>query len=325
MSSILVFGTPSKERISAIQKRTGAPVYHVEGPDDATLPQLLQSEADKIEILAVFTHGIDADLIGQFPNLRMIANYGVGYDGIDMRAATDRRIVVTNTPGVLDEDVADMAVLLLLATVRGLLPEDRLVRNDGWRKRQRSQLRPSVHRMTIGMLGLGNIGMAIARRLEAFGCTILYHTRHSKAVDYDYHSDLNAMARASDALIVIIPGGRETHHLVDAGVLEELGENGYLINVARGSVVDEPALIAALENGTIAGAGLDVFADEPNVPSSLRSADNVVLTPHIASATPFSRDAMADLLIENIQKFLQEGRVITPVRESMDYAQMAER
>ncbi len=324
MAAVLILGPPSERLLAAVEKATGATVLSATGADDDALPSLIDKHGGDIAVVGAVGEAVDATLMDRLPKLGLIANFGVGYDGIDVEAATQRRIVVTNTPGILGEDVADMAVLLLLATVRGLLHDDRLVREGRWPDEPQPTLRPAVHRMTVGIVGLGDIGSAIARRLQAFGCTILYHTRSRKDVGYTYFGDVKEMAAAADALILIVPGGDETRHMIDADVLKALGERGFLVNVARGSVVDEEALIAALENGTIAGAGLDVFADEPNVPQALRNSDRVVLTPHSASGTFFAHRALAELFIGNIRDFLGNGTVKTPVPECRDDARTTE-
>lgn len=259
---------------------------------------------------------IGSDWFDRLPALEIVANFGVGYDGIDANAAAERGIVVTNTPGVLDEEVADLTVGLLLATLRRIPQADRHVRTGAWAEKP-FPLSPTLRGRRIGILGLGAIGKAVARRLEAFGVPIAYHGRSRQpGIDYAYHATPVDLAAACDVLIAIVPGGQGTRHLVDAAVLAALGEDGIFINVARGSVVDQDALIAALERGTILAAGLDVYADEPTVPDSLRAMPNTVLLPHIGSASQRTRDAMGKLVVDNLCAWFDRGRAITPVAET---------
>lgn len=247
------------------------------------------------------------------PGLRAIANFGVGYDNIDVEEATRRGIVVSNTPGVLTDAVADLSVLLVLDVLRQASAADRFVRRGEWAAGKRYPLTREVRGSVIGILGLGRIGEAVAERLVPFGAKIAYHSRSPKDVAWAYHPSPVALAEASDVLVVLTPGGAGTEHLVDASVLDALGPNGFLVNVARGSVVDEAALVVALEEGRIAGAGLDVFADEPNVPDALLGRDDVVLLPHVGSATVQTREAMARLVLDNVAAFVERGELVTPV------------
>jgi lactate dehydrogenase-like 2-hydroxyacid dehydrogenase len=247
------------------------------------------------------------------PDLRAVANYGVGYDNVDVEEATRRGIVVSNTPDVLTDAVADLSVALVLDVLRQVSAADRFVRRGEWAEGKRFPLTREVRGSVVGILGLGRIGQAVAERLEPFGARIGYHSRSPKDVAWTYHATASELARASDVLVVLTPGGAETHHLVDAAVLDALGPEGFLVNVARGSVVDEVALVAALEEGRLAGAGLDVFADEPNVPAALLGRDDVVLLPHVASATVQTREAMATLVLDNVASFLKTGKLVTPV------------
>lgn len=260
--------------------------------------------------------GVDRALIARLPALEIVANFGVGYDAVDVGAAAERGIVVTNTPGVLDDEVADLAVALVLATVRRLPQADRFLREGRWTSAA-FPLTGSLRDRSIGIVGLGRIGRAIAGRLAAFGRPLAYHARNPVAdVPWRHYADLRQMAHAVDILVVIVPGGAATRHLIDRPVLEALGPSGILINVARGSVVDEAALIRALGDGTIAAAGLDVFADEPDVPEALRRMDNVVLLPHVASATHFTRNAMGQLVVDNLLAWSQGRPPLTPVPET---------
>lgn len=258
---------------------------------------------------------IGSDWFDRLPALEIVANFGVGYDGIDANAAAERGIVVTNTPGVLDEEVADLTLGLLLATLRRIPQADRHVRTGAWAQGP-LPLSPTLRGRRIGILGLGAIGKAVARRLEAFGVAVAYHGRSQQSdIGYDYHATPVALAAACDVLIAIVPGGQGTQHLVDAAVLAALGPDGIFINVARGSVVDQDALIAALQDGTILAAGLDVYADEPNVPDSLRALPNTVLLPHIGSASQHTREAMGKLVVDNLCAWFDTGKALTPVSE----------
>lgn len=247
------------------------------------------------------------------PGLRAIVNFGVGYDNVDVAEASRRGIVVSNTPDVLNDAVADIAVALVIDVLRRVTAADRFVRSGAWAAGERFPLSRDVRGSRIGILGLGRIGTSVAERLEGFGAEIRYHSRSPKDVRWAYDASPVALAEASDVLVVLTPGGSSTRHLVDAAVLEALGPEGFLVNVARGSVVDEDALVAALEQGRIAGAGLDVFADEPHVPEALLVCDDVVLLPHVGSATTQTREAMGRLVLDNVDAFLERGELVTPV------------
>ena len=250
------------------------------------------------------------------PDLRAIVNFGVGYDNVDVAEASRRGIVVSNTPDVLTDAVADLAVFLAVDLLRGLTAADRFVRSGAWGRGESFPLTRDVRGAVVGVLGLGRIGTAAAERLEALGAEVRYHSRSPKDVGWSYHPTPVALAAASDVLVVLTPGGAETDGLVDAAVLDALGPEGYLVNVARGSVVDEEALVAALEDGRIAGAGLDVFADEPHVPEALLARDDVVLLPHVGSATTQTREAMGRVVLDNVDAFLDRGELVTPVPRS---------
>ncbi|CAM3714057.1 2-hydroxyacid dehydrogenase [Nocardioides zeicaulis] len=247
------------------------------------------------------------------PDLRAVVNFGVGYDNVDVAEAARRGIVVSNTPDVLTDAVADLAVLLVLDVLRRASAADRFVRSGAWARGERMPLARDVRGAVVGVLGLGRIGSAAAARLEAFGAEVHYHSRRPRDVAWTHHVSPVDLARASDVLLVLVPGGDGTRHLVDAEVLDALGADGFLVNVARGSVVDEDALVAALEDGRIAGAGLDVFADEPHVPAALLRRDDVVLLPHVGSATTGTREAMGRLVLDNVDAFLERGELVTPV------------
>lgn len=256
---------------------------------------------------------VDAALLVQLPALEVISVFGVGYDGVDVAAALARGVPVSNTPDVLTEEVADLGIALMLSIARRIPQADRFVREGQWPKGP-FPLTRKVSGARLGIVGLGRIGQAIAERARAFGMSIAYTTRNRRDDSpYTYHPDAQSLARAVDFLLVITPGGAGTRGLIDAVVLAALGPKGYLINVARGSVVDEPALVHAVTSGAIAGAALDVFADEPNVPEALRAHPNVVLTPHMASGTWETRGAMADLAFANLQAHFAGRPLLTPV------------
>ncbi len=259
---------------------------------------------------------VTADVMGRFPKLEFVANFGVGYDKIDAAWAGKHGITVTNTPGVLDEEVADTAMALTLAAVRRLSAAERHLRAGRWPDGP-YPLSPSLRGRTLGILGLGRIGKAIARRAEAFGLAIAYHNRRPvPGAPYLYVPTLLGLARACDILLVAIPGGPDSRAVVDKPVLEALGPEGVLINVARGSVVDETALIEALRDGTIQGAGLDVYAHEPHVPQALIDIDHVVLLPHVGSASRRTRDAMGQLVVDNLLSWAAGKGPLTPVAET---------
>ncbi len=259
---------------------------------------------------------VDAALYDRLPRLEIVSNFGVGYDGIDAVEAARRNVVVTNTPDVLNDEVADLAVGLLLATIRQIPQTDRYLRAGHWRKGD-YPLTATLRGRTIGILGLGRIGRAIARRLEGFDVAIAYHGRRKQDdVAYTYYDDLIAMARAVDVLVVVAPASHATRNIVGAAVLEALGPQGILINVARGSLVDERALIEALKSGTIHSAGLDVFAEEPHVPEALTALDHVVLLPHVGSASVHTRQRMGSLMVENLLSWFAGKGPVTPVPET---------
>jgi lactate dehydrogenase-like 2-hydroxyacid dehydrogenase len=257
--------------------------------------------------------GADAKLMDALPALRVISNFGVGYETIDVDAATKRNILVSNTPDVLTDCVADLALGLMIDVARGLSAAERFVRRGDWLKAQ-FPLATRVSGKRLGILGLGRIGGAIAKRAEGFDMQIRYHNRRPvEGAAYEHMASLIELARWADFLVIAAAGGAQTRGLVSAEVIEALGPQGFLINIARGSVVDEPALVRALGEKRIAGAALDVFVDEPNMPAALLELDNVVLLPHIASGTHETRNAMGNLVVENLRAFFSTGRVVTPV------------
>ncbi|UVC15857.1 2-hydroxyacid dehydrogenase [Mesorhizobium onobrychidis] len=262
--------------------------------------------------------GINAALIDALPNLEIIANFGVGYDSVDARHAAQRGVMVTNTPDVLTEEVADTAIGLLINTVRELPRAETWLRDGSWARNGNYRLsRLTLRGRRVGIFGMGRIGLAIARRLEAFGLPIAYHNRRQiEGLSYEYYGTLKGLAEAVDTLISVAPGGASTEKAVNAEILSALGPNGVFVNIGRGSTVDEAALAAALANGTIAAAGLDVFADEPNVPAALLAAPSTSLLPHVGSASEHTRRAMADLCVDNLVSWFSEGRALTPVPET---------
>ena len=262
--------------------------------------------------------GINAAMIDALPNLEIIANFGVGYDSVDARHAATRGVMVTNTPDVLTEEVADTTIGLLINTVRELYSAEKWLRDGAWVKQGNYRLsRLTLQRRSVGIFGMGRIGLAVARRLEAFGLPIAYHNRRKvEGLSYQYHSTLKGLAEAVDTLICVAPGGAATEKAINAEVLSALGPDGVFVNIGRGSTVDEAALAVALKNGAIAAAGLDVFADEPNVPRALLDAPNASLLPHVGSASDHTRRAMADLCVDNLVSWFGERRPLTPVPET---------
>jgi hydroxypyruvate reductase len=279
-------------------------------------PAAFAAVKNKIEAIAANGESkVPAALIAQLPALRLISVFGVGYDGIDVPAAIAHGAKVTHTPDVLNDEVADLALALMLAVSRKIVQADQHVRSEAWLQGP-MPLGRKVSGARLGIVGMGRIGQTIARRTQAFDMQVSYTARHAKPeVSYPYFSSVTELAAQVDFLVVITPGGAATRKLINADVLQALGPQGYLINVARGSVVDEAALIDALERGVIAGAGLDVFEAEPRVPEALRKSDKVVLTPHIGSATSQTRNAMADLAFDNLALHFAGKPLRTPVPE----------
>ena len=274
---------------------------------------------NKIKAIAIAytANKVDGNFLQQFPHLEQVSSFGVGYDHIDAKWAGEHGIVITNTPEVLNEEVADTALGLLLCTVRELPQSERYLRAGKWKAGHYPLTKATLRDRTVGMVGMGRIGKAIARRLEAFGVPVVYHSRNPQAgVKYKYYSKLIDMARDVDTLMVIVPGGASTKNMINAEVLKALGPRGVLINMARGSVVDEPALIEALQKRTIYSAGLDVFANEPDVPKELIEMDHIVLFPHLGSSTEATRAAMDQLVVDNILAWAAGKPPLTPVAET---------
>jgi lactate dehydrogenase-like 2-hydroxyacid dehydrogenase len=318
-------GTVTTKKLDDVL-RIGAfePTFHAELEaryEIPTLPEgrqraefLAQHAADIRVVLTSGHPGVDAETMAALPNLRVIVNNGAGVDSIDLSAAKHHGVGVSNTPDVLSDTVADTAVGLILMTLRRFGAADRYVRAGRWAQEGQFPYARDVSGLQVGILGLGRIGSAIATRLLGFDCAIAYHNRHR--IDdspYRYADSAVELAESVDILVVATTGGHGNRHLVDRAVLEALGPEGYLVNIARGSVVDQDALVELLVGGGLAGAGLDVFADEPNVPAELLSLDNAVLFPHIGSATARTRRAMALLAIQNLERYLATGELVTPV------------
>lgn len=280
-------------------------------------PSLSDEDAQRITAVAV-SGSFNAKWIDALPKLEVIANFGVGYDGVDVKHAASRGIVVTNTPDVLNDEVADTTIALLINTVRRLYQAETYLREGKWEKDGPFALSPfSLRGRKVGLFGMGRIGQEIAKRLEPFKVELGYHTRSKRAeLAYSYYGSLKEMAQAVDILICIVPGTPETHKAINAEILSALGANGVFINVGRGSSVDEDALLKALQDGSLGAAGLDVFYDEPHVPEGFLSLPNVTLLPHVASASVPTRNAMADLVADNVLGWLNERKVVTPVPET---------
>ena len=289
---------------------------------DRSDPALVDADwAGDIRAVAAMTV-IDPAFVDALPNLEIVASFGVGYDQVDAGYCASRGIMVTNTPDVLTEEVADTAVGLLINTVRELPRAEAWLRDGKWAGQGPYPLTSATLRgRHAGIFGMGRIGLAIARRLEAFGINISYHNRRPvDGTPYTYYPTLSGLAEAVDTLISIAPGGAATEKAVNADVLKALGPDGVFINIGRGSTVDEAALAAALADGTIRAAGLDVFADEPRVPAALLALPNACLLPHVGSASRHTRQAMADLVVDNLLSWFQDGKPISPVPETANIA-----
>jgi lactate dehydrogenase-like 2-hydroxyacid dehydrogenase len=293
------------------------PFFEVHSTNLSSMAEILARHCTQIRAIA--TRGrqrVDAALIRNLPLLETIASFAVGYDSIDLEAARQRGVIVTNTPDVLNDEVADYTVGLLLATLRKIPQGDRFVRSGKW-SREPFRLTASLRDRVIGFAGMGRIAAATVHRLKAFGVPMAYSSRRPRPeLDLPFYRNFRDLAAAVDVLIVLLPGGAATDKVINAEVLAALGPRGILINVARGSVVDQDAVIEALKNGVIAGAGLDVFADEPRVPQALLEFENVVLMPHTATGTAYTRELMIDLAVRNLQSWFAGHGPITPVPET---------
>ncbi|MDD9908839.1 MAG: 2-hydroxyacid dehydrogenase [Ahrensia sp.] len=288
-------------------------VVQVSSRDD--IMAMSDDQRAEIEGFATFGWG-PADVIDALPNLKCISSFGVGYDGVAAQHAADKGVVTCHTPNVLNDDVANTTIMLILATMRRLIAQEAYARSGAWEREGSAPLTHSIAGKTVGIVGLGRIGEAIAHKLSVFNCITVYHSRSKKDVDYPYYADLMEMAQASDVLVVITPGGPATKHLVNRDVIDALGPDGTLVNISRGTVIDEEAMVLALQEGRLGGAGLDVFEAEPKIPDGLKGLDNVTLTPHVGSATYETRQAMGDLVVDNIIGFFKDGKPIAPVPEA---------
>lgn len=312
---------PSPERLHEHALRRIADEFElvtVERADPALLDGVDRSAVKALAGMAT----IGVDFIDALPELQIIANFGVGYDAVDADHAASRGIMVTNTPDVLNDEVADTTVGLLLSTLRELPKAEAWLRSGRWVSDGAYPLtRGTLRGRSVGIFGLGRIGLAVAKRLEAFGVPISYHNRRKvEGVPYRYHASLEELARNVDTLISVAPGGAATLKAIDARIFAALGPEGVFVNIGRGSTVDEDALAQALRDGTILAAGLDVFADEPNVPAGLLAAENACLLPHVGSSTQHTRTAMSNLVVDNLVGWFGTGRVLTPVPETAHIA-----
>ena len=315
MADLLLIGGATPQMLERLEA-----AFTIHRLADAADPAAwLVEHGAKIHYVATNGHdGVKPDHIKAMPNLKLISCYGVGYDAIDTHLARAGGIMVTHTPNVLNAEVASTALMLMLACYRNFLADDAHVRSGDWEINGNAPLSRSADNQVVGIVGLGRIGQAIADKLAPFNATILYHSRSQKMVPYQYYGSLVDMAQAADVLICITPGGEETNKLVNLKVINALGPKGTLINVSRGSVVDETAMIAALQDGRLGWAGLDVFEQEPKVPEALRALSNVVLLPHVGSASHETRAAMGDLTVDNLLQHSNIGTVISPVPECED-------
>jgi lactate dehydrogenase-like 2-hydroxyacid dehydrogenase len=321
-------GTNSSEKIDLLVHGPRKPIVDNGFPDQFVLhhfetthdlERLTPDVAAKVRGIAITYNTVrgDAKTLERFPKLEIVSSFGVGYDHVDANYARDHKIMVTNTPDVLTEEVADIAMGLLIATLREFVKADRYLRTGQWQTAQFPLSPGSLRDRTVGIVGMGRIGQAIARRIEASQVPVVYHTRNPVAgLSYKHYSDLMQMAKDVDTLVVIVPGGPGTAKMINAEVMKALGPRGVIINVARGTVVDEQALVAALKSGTILAAGLDVFEREPNVPEELKAMQNVVLLPHIGSASVVTRNAMDQLVVDNLKVWFAGKPPLTPVPET---------
>jgi lactate dehydrogenase-like 2-hydroxyacid dehydrogenase len=309
---VLLLGPPRPVFVNGL-----APAFTVHRLPEKDAEGAVAALASRLRAIAVssVTDRVDAALMARLPRLEIVSTFGVGYDHIDAAWAGARGIVVTNTPDVLTEEVADTALGLLLCTAREFVEAERYLRAGKWLQKGYPLSKATLRNRTVGLVGMGRIGKAIARRLDAMSVPVVYHARHQAAdVAYRHYPNLIEMARAVDVLLVIVPGGAQTKDLIGRDVLEALGPDGILINMARGSVVDEPALIKALQDNTILSAGLDVFAREPEVPAELIAMDHVVLFPHLGSASVYTRTQMDQLVVDNLLAWAAGKPPLTPVR-----------
>jgi lactate dehydrogenase-like 2-hydroxyacid dehydrogenase len=313
-ADVLVFGPPKPIVTKGLSE--GFVLHQFENQRD--LGRIAAAMAERIRGIAVTDLvRVDQAMLTKFPKLEIISSFGVGYDHIDFNYARDHKIVVTHTPDVLTEETADAALGLLICTVREFVKADRYVRSGLWTNQSYPLTAGSMRDRTVGLVGMGRIGRAIARRLDAMKVPVVYHARRpAENVLYRHYPKLLDMAKAVDTLVVMTPGGAGTNKLVNAEVINALGPNGVIVNMSRGTVIDEEALIAALKSGSILAAGLDVFANEPVVPDELRAMQNVVLLPHVGSASVLTRGSMDQLVVENIKDWFAGKVPPTPIPET---------
>lgn len=311
---ILIYG-PAKPTIVEPLRDIFTLRYLETSRDIDRLPQSIAAKIRGVAVTGLVP--VESEMLSHCPKIEMIASFGVGYDHVDIDYAREHNIIVTNTPAVLTEETADAAVGLLICTAREFVKADHFVRAGQWLKKPYPLTRATLRDRTVGIVGMGRIGRAIARRLDAMRIPVVYHSRRPvEDVPYKYYGGLIDMAKAVSVLMVMTPGGLHTMKLINAAVLEALGPDGILINMSRGSVVDEKALVEALKNKTIMAAGLDVFANEPHVPDELRTMENVVLLPHIGSASVHTRAEMDRLVVENLKAWFSGRMALTPVPET---------
>ena len=314
MNEILIMGNMSDDSKETLRKEF---IIH-EANKIPDLSAFLRNTGDAITAIATTGFvGVSNDLISLMKNVKIISSNGVGYDSIDANFCANRNIIVTHTPNVLNAEVANTTLMMFLASFRQFRFNEEYLRNGQWEEKGMAPYSHSPDNRTVGILGMGRIGQEIASRLSVFKPKILYHSRSPKNVPYIYYKDLKKMALEVDVLICITPGGPETEKIVNEEILTALGPTGILINVARGSVVDETALVEALENGRLGYAALDVFENEPEVPEKLIKMENVTLLPHVGSATFETRAAMSKLTLDNLLTYKRKGQVLTPVPECL--------
>ncbi|WP_106475698.1 2-hydroxyacid dehydrogenase [Phytohalomonas tamaricis] len=312
MSIDLLVVTHISSRHQRQLKDAGVRVHMAE--ERAVRESILAEHRDAIRaVLTIGTIGFSAEEMDELPNLGLICARGVGFEGIDVQAAHARGIQVTHGPGTNAETVADHTLGLVLAALRAIPARDAAVRRGEWREAQYEA--PALHGKTLGLLGMGNIARAVARRaLYGFDMPVIYYSRRPKPeLPYEYEHDVRRVAERCDILVSTLPGGPETHHLIDAALIKALGAHGMLVNVGRGSVVDTQALIEAVRNGHISGAALDVVEGEPGVPEALKTEPSIVLTPHVAGKSPQALDATVALVIKNLTAFAADEPLVTPV------------
>jgi lactate dehydrogenase-like 2-hydroxyacid dehydrogenase len=311
---LLIYGPRKPVVDNGFSERFVRHNFETKGDLDRLTPEI----AEKIRGIAVTgLRPADKTVLSRFPKLEIVSSFGVGYDHVDSAYARDHGIIVTNTPDVLTEEVADTAVGLLISVLREFIKADRYLRSGLWMTQDYPLSVGSLRDRKVGMVGMGRIGQAIARRLDAARVPVVYHSRNPAAgVSHQHYPYLIEMATAVDTLIVITPGGAATANMINADVMKALGPRGVIINLARGTVIDEPALIAALKSGTILAAGLDVFAKEPIVPDELKTMQNVILLPHIGSASLVTRNAMDQLVVDNLKTWFSGKAPLTPIAET---------